>query len=195
MRFYTFPLLAALSSVVLASESTTESCAGSLSCDAGYCCSSHGFCGRSPFHCGYSSGCNAGKGSCGVVVLDQQGLPSVIPYDILSKNSMDDLLVKLTNNGSHISPEEKNDGKTIDSVLRDGLAEKEKMLSATTAPPNPLSNSNATMTNISKSNPLSTATPSTAGKAPSTKTSGAERVIAGTTGAVFGALVWVVSNA
>ncbi|KAG0282110.1 hypothetical protein BGZ96_000828 [Linnemannia gamsii] len=132
MRYQSLALLAIVFSVVLAREDTAEVCTGALSCDVGYCCSSHGFCGRSTLHCSHSSGCNELKGTCGVVVLDQQNLPRVISYKELDKGSMKDLVKQLADQGSHVSPDELKAGITIDSILEGGVTEKEKMVSSST---------------------------------------------------------------
>ncbi|CAO3575008.1 unnamed protein product [Mortierella alpina] len=112
----------------MARVDTAEVCSGAQACDAGYCCSSHGFCGRSPLHCSHSSGCDSTKGSCGVVFLDKQELPHVVPYEALDQKDVSKLVSKLTNEGLHVSPEEKTGGTTMESLLSKGLAEKETML-------------------------------------------------------------------
>ncbi|KAG0372075.1 hypothetical protein BGX24_000783 [Mortierella sp. AD032] len=130
MRYQSLALLAVVCSVVLAREDTAELCTGALSCDEGYCCSSHGFCGRSTLHCSNSSGCNPLKGTCGVVVYDGQDLPRVISYKELGQGSAKDLAVQLADQGSHVSPDELKSGITIQSILEGGLAEKEKMVAS-----------------------------------------------------------------
>ncbi|KAF9097735.1 hypothetical protein BGX27_000916 [Mortierella sp. AM989] len=128
---------------VLANADPAHLCTGALSCDAGFCCSSSGFCGRSAFHCSHSSGCNSEKGSCGIVLLDKQDLPHVIAYDQLSQTSMGDLVKKLTDDGSHLTPEDKSKNMTIDSFLQSGLADKQliqpqQATKPTPAAPNPV---------------------------------------------------------
>ncbi|KAF9129653.1 hypothetical protein BGX30_013860 [Mortierella sp. GBA39] len=110
MRYQSLALLAIVGSVVLAREDTAESCTGALSCDEGYCCSSHGFCGRSTLHCSHSFGCNELKGTCGVVVLDQQDLPRVISYKELGQGSLNDLAKQLADQGFHVSLDELKSG-------------------------------------------------------------------------------------
>ncbi|KAK5828048.1 hypothetical protein F5H01DRAFT_375800 [Linnemannia elongata] len=139
MRYQSLALLAMVCTVVLAREDTAEVCTGTLSCDEGYCCSSHGFCGRSTLHCSYSFGCNELKGTCGVVILDQQDLPRVISYKELGQGSLKDLAKQLADQGSHVSLDELKSGITVESILEGGVAEKEKMsVSGTT-----VGNSNA----------------------------------------------------
>ncbi|KAF9907800.1 hypothetical protein EC991_010492 [Linnemannia zychae] len=126
MRYQSLALLTMVCSVVLAREDTAELCTGALSCDEGYCCSSHGFCGRSALHCSNSSGCNPLKGTCGVVVYDQQDLPRVISYKELGQGSAKELAKQLADQGSHVSPDEFKSGITIESILEGGLVEMEK---------------------------------------------------------------------
>ncbi|KAF9178813.1 hypothetical protein BGZ51_007459 [Haplosporangium sp. Z 767] len=121
-------LLALLCTVVLARDDPAQLCTGALSCDAGFCCSRGGFCGRSALHCSHSSGCNGEKGSCGVVLLDRHDFPRVIPYKELDHRSVEDLIKKLKDEGLHVSPQESNNGSTIETTLEKGLTEKEHML-------------------------------------------------------------------
>ncbi|KAF9968815.1 hypothetical protein BGZ70_005619 [Mortierella alpina] len=60
-------------------------------------------------------------------------LPHVVPYEALDQKAVPELISKLTNEGLHVSPEEKTGGTTMETILSKGLAEKEKML-ATTKP-------------------------------------------------------------
>ncbi|KAF9576025.1 hypothetical protein EC968_000585 [Mortierella alpina] len=60
-------------------------------------------------------------------------LPHVVPYEALDQKAVPELISKLTNEGLHVSPEEKTAGTTMETILNKGLAEKEKML-ATTKP-------------------------------------------------------------
>ncbi|KAF9934962.1 hypothetical protein FBU30_009384 [Linnemannia zychae] len=130
MRYQSLALLAMICSVVLAREDTAELCTGSLSCDEGYCCSRHGFCGRSSFHCSHTNGCNELKGTCGVVVLDNRDLPRVISYQELDQIPTEDLAKQLAEQGSHVSPDELKSGITIESIIQDGLIEKKNMIAS-----------------------------------------------------------------
>ncbi|KAF9989233.1 hypothetical protein BGZ75_007055 [Mortierella antarctica] len=62
--------------------------------------------------------------------LDKQELPHVVPYEALDQKAVPELISKLTNEGLHVSPEEKTGGTTMETILNKGLAEKEKMLAA-----------------------------------------------------------------
>ncbi|KAF9139115.1 hypothetical protein BG015_002162 [Linnemannia schmuckeri] len=107
MRYQSLALLAMVCSVVLAREDTAEMCTGDLSCDEGYCCSSH--------------------------VLDQQDWPRVISYKELGQGSMEELAKQLADQGSHVSLDELKSGVTMESILEGGVAEKEKMTASSTA--------------------------------------------------------------
>ncbi|KAF9541864.1 hypothetical protein EC957_002634 [Mortierella hygrophila] len=192
MRYQALALLAIVCSVVLAREDTAELCTGALSCDEGYCCSSHGFCGRSTLHCSHSSGCNELKGTCGVVVLDQQDLPRVISYKELGQGSLNDLAKQLADQGFHVSLDE----------LKSGI---ESTASSTT-----VGNSNAqpvaSALDINVASPADVLEPKGAllvendsgdsTKADSKKTtetpvkSDARKLTAGVAGAVIGAFAW-----
>ncbi|KAG9070677.1 hypothetical protein KI688_008216 [Linnemannia hyalina] len=84
MRYQSLALLAIVCSVVLAREDTAELCTGALSCDEGYCCSSH--------------------------VLDQQNLPRVISYKELGQGPLNDLAKQLADQGFHFSLDELKSG-------------------------------------------------------------------------------------
>ncbi|KAG0292397.1 hypothetical protein BGZ97_005607 [Linnemannia gamsii] len=154
MRYQSLALLAMACSIVLAREDTAELCTGTLSCDEGYCCSSHGFCGRSTLHCSHSSGCNELKGTCGVVVLDKENLPRVISYMELDQGSMKNLAKQLVDQGSQVSPDELKAGITIESILEGGVAEKEKMVASSTTGDNANNRPNAVVSDADAASPV-----------------------------------------
>ncbi|KAG0240036.1 hypothetical protein B0O80DRAFT_503801 [Mortierella sp. GBAus27b] len=127
-----------------------------------------------------------------VSLLDKQDLPRVISYDQLSRDSINDLVKKLTDEGSHVSLDDVKSGKTVEAILQDGLAVKEKMPGASkpataAPPPNPVP---LAQTNVTNKSPEAPKTPDTAAKTPVAGKSGANRLTTGTMGAVMGALVW-----
>ncbi|KAG0213575.1 hypothetical protein BGX28_003992 [Mortierella sp. GBA30] len=192
MRVQSLALVAIVSSVAMARADTAELCTGSLVCDAGYCCSSHGFCGRSPMHCSHSSGCNAAKGSCGVVLLDKQEIPHVVSYNDLSKTPMTDLVKRLTDEGLHVSPDEKMSGTTMETLLKKGLEEKdEKEKVALMKPSGSPAPKPASSTSAHPSSPIPSAVkpPATADKA---KANGAHKVAGTILGAALGIFVWLL---
>ncbi|KAF9396628.1 hypothetical protein BGZ94_006473, partial [Podila epigama] len=93
-----------------------------------------GFCGRSSLHCSHSTGCNAEKGACGVVVLDKQELPRVISYDELGQSTIHDLVNKLTTEGSHVAPDDVKRNITLSTILEKGVAERKQMLASRPEP-------------------------------------------------------------
>ncbi|KAG0350054.1 hypothetical protein BG005_010412 [Podila minutissima] len=96
-----------------------------------------GFCGRTSLHCSHSTGCNAEKGSCGVVVLDKQDTPRVISYDELGQSTVKDLAKRLAEEGSHVSPDDLKKEETLETMLEKGVAEREKMLASMPKPAPP----------------------------------------------------------
>lgn len=50
-----------------------------------------------------------------------------MPYEELDQKAVPELINKLTNEGLHVSPEEKTGGMTMETIVNKGLAEKEKM--------------------------------------------------------------------
>ncbi|KAF9201282.1 hypothetical protein BGZ49_008468 [Haplosporangium sp. Z 27] len=195
MRFQTFALFAVVYISLLANADPAQVCTGELSCDAGFCCSRSGFCGRSSFHCSHSSGCNPAKGSCGIVLLDKQDLPRVIAYDQLDHTSIGDLAKKLTDEGSHLIPEDQSKNLTIDSFLEIGLADKQLMHLQPQSQPQSATSSSAPAATTEK--------PGTAVKAPITpgtttnplqSVSGASTIIASRIGTtVIGAFALILS--
>ncbi|KAK3813375.1 MAG: hypothetical protein J3Q66DRAFT_412968 [Benniella sp.] len=95
MRLQPFAFLAVVCTVALALEDPAQPCTGAAACDTGFCCSSHGFCGRSAYYYNQSSDCNIKKGSCGIVPQDKQDLPRVVAHDQLNPNSINGLVKKL----------------------------------------------------------------------------------------------------
>lgn len=95
-------------------------------------------------------------------ILDKQDTPHVIKYDELSQGTMARLAQTLTSEGSHVSPEEAKANKTIESMLRQGLVEKEKMLAINPKPAVPAAVPNPAPANpvpADKKDEVSTMTP------------------------------------
>ncbi|KAF9976739.1 hypothetical protein BGZ73_007964 [Actinomortierella ambigua] len=119
-----------LSSIVVAvfagNDNTSGSCSDSLACNDGFCCSSHGFCGRTPYHCGGAAGCNPSKGSCGVVFLDKTDTPRVIPYEKIDAKKVKELADQLETEGTKLDPEQLSKGGTLESILQAGAEDKAK---------------------------------------------------------------------
>ncbi|KAF9319318.1 hypothetical protein BG003_009399 [Podila horticola] len=108
MRIISAALLALLCSVALAREDTAELCTDALACDTGYCCSSH--------------------------VLDKQDTPRVITYDEIGQSTVKDLAKRLAEEGSHVSPDDIKKEVTLETMLENGVAEREKMLASMPKP-------------------------------------------------------------
>ncbi|KAF9438438.1 hypothetical protein BGZ76_007831 [Entomortierella beljakovae] len=104
MRYQALALLTVLYAAMVVRADPAQLCAGDLKCDPGYCCSSS--------------------------LLDKQDLPYVVTYEQLSQSTVGDLAKKLSEDGSHLMPEDKAKNLTIDSFLQGQIK--------SAAPPNPL---------------------------------------------------------
>ncbi|KAG0325045.1 hypothetical protein BG004_003317 [Podila humilis] len=128
MRLVLASVLVALVSVVVARENTAEVCTGALSCDAGYCCSSS--------------------------VLDKQELPRVISYEELGQSTVADLMKRLMQEGSHVTIDDTREHISLETLLKKGVAEREKMLASMpqheVAAPKPANSTTTTTTSPTK---------------------------------------------
>ncbi|KAF9365587.1 hypothetical protein BGX34_009413 [Mortierella sp. NVP85] len=183
MRLQSLVFLAAVCTVALALEDPEQSCTGAAFCDTA----------ASAVAPRITATNLPVATSRAPVVLCKQGLPRVISYDQLNPNSINGLTKKLIEEGSHVSPDDFKDGKTIEAILQEGLAVKEKMIGAskptTAAPPNPVPLTNTTNTN-STMNKMPEKAPENVAKTPATQKSSANKVATCTMGV---ALVCVAS--
>ncbi|KAG0250890.1 hypothetical protein DFQ27_009162 [Actinomortierella ambigua] len=121
-----------LSTIVVAvfafDESLDGSCSGAFACAEGYCCSSHGYCGRTTYHCSGTNGCDPARGSCGVVFLDKDDAPLVIPYEQIDPDHVKQLADQLEKDGAKLDPEQLKNQSTLESVLQAAAEDKIKLV-------------------------------------------------------------------
>lgn len=61
-------------------------------------------------------------------------MPRVISYDELGQSTVKDLAKRLTEEGSHVSPDDVKGKVTLETILEKGVAEREKMLASKPKP-------------------------------------------------------------